>query len=104
LICVSGHVPRGVWLWNLESGTRQLPETFDGSHTNTICLAYDKRRGLLLAGSSMGFISLYELDSGILVNSIQRHHGAIRRIVIDEERDLVISGGDDGRVVIAKIG
>lgn len=103
LLGIVGRVPRGVWLWDLVSGERRLPATFDGSHTAAICLAHHRRRRLLLTGSSVGFLNTYELDTGRLVNSVQRHAGAIRRIVVHEEQDLLISGGDDGRVLIAKV-
>lgn len=101
-LAVAGRIPRGLWLWNLVSGERRVPEIFDGSHEGIVALTMHRNSECLLVGTSTGYVSAYELETGRLVNSEQRHAGSVQAILVDGN-GAVISGGDDGRVVFSRV-
>jgi WD40 repeat protein len=99
---IVGGLPRGVFIWDLERQERLVQNLFNENYVGAIVMCFYEKLKVIIIGTSIGFLNLHDLQSGNLLNSFQLHSGAVRDIVIDQQRQAVITGGDDGKVLVTE--
>lgn len=103
VLAVSSKIPHASFLWDLESGSRILPQLFSerfGGYSS-LCLHHTKR--LLASGTRVGFVSLKSLEDGKPLFSEQLHEGPVSQVIFGENVKKIFSAGDDGSVHIIDI-
>lgn len=89
----------GVCIYN--SLTNTLVKRFDDSFVYDIKLLGSN---LLLQASNSTKIKIWNIDTGLLVNTLLAHSDKILCIGLNKEQSLMLTGGDDKKVILWEIG
>lgn len=100
ILAVSARVPSANFVWDFGSGTRILPALFNEQFGGYSSLCLHPTERLIVSGSSVGFVSVQDLNTGAFAYSEQLHRGRAGCVLFAENPTIVFSGGDDGTVRI----
>lgn len=100
---ILGSIPKGLFIWDLERRERVASNLFNENYVGVIVMRFHEKLELVVVGTSIGFLNIHNRQSGKLLSSCQLHSGAVRDIVIDHQRNTVITGGDDGKVLVTEL-
>ena len=70
------------------------------SHDSTVtCLIVESKKGFVISGSNSGEVTLWDFENKTLKQTFAGHIGYIRAVAISEDRQVLYTGGYDGRVI-----
>lgn len=93
--------PRGrAWFWNLEGDLVSLvPQDLEaGEGYNSVAISPDA--ATLALGSSAGLIRIWDLNSGLEYDPLDRHRGPVLDLDFSPDGTKLVSGGADGRLIL----
>ena len=103
LVAVDAYANSTV-VWRSGQTEPHLPDVF-GEHAHdywSIALHPDGERCAM--GMLSGYIDLYRLSDGELLDSRQQHLGRVQALAFTPDGSLLLSGGDDGKLLAWQVG
>lgn len=92
-------VGKDVSTWDCDSG--KLVETFSECLPfDATALCFDDRQRKLFCGTASGEIATINLSNGSLMKSGRLHTGAITEVIYDDKQRCIVSGSNDGSIVV----
>jgi WD40 repeat protein len=95
----SGAYDGTIKIWSFRTG---LTNRTISTGTNVNCLQYLSKTNLLLSGDSSKLIKIYNLTSGVLLNSLAGHNDRVNDFALISD-NLVASASSDQKVIIWNI-
>jgi WD40 repeat protein len=95
---VSSKIPYANFIWDLENGSRILPDLFNERFGGYSSLCLHPTLRWLASGSLVGFVSLQTIEDGRFILSEQLHAGRISQVIFCGDSKRIVSGGEDGTV------
>lgn len=96
-IIVSSSDDGTVRRWDLHTGAELDRIDLSGIQTETVAIG---RSGTLFAGDDLGRIIIVEDGASYFISA---HHAGVKRIVLDDEKQLLATSSYDGSVIVWKI-
>ncbi|UZJ51927.1 hypothetical protein CBS101457_001247 [Exobasidium rhododendri] len=90
----------GVQLWDVESGT--LIRNFESQATGLACVKFMGNR--IVTGSSDTTVRVWDAEAGDCLCVCKGHEDLVRAIGFDPKRNVILSGGYDGKVKLFYVG
>jgi WD40 repeat protein len=100
---VIGALSRGIFVWNMESGERHLPNIFNSEHDGYWSLSFHPNGEYLAVGTLVGYVSIFRLSNGEIIVSQKVHEGRVWDLGFSPDGKKLISGGDDGIASILEL-
>jgi len=91
-----GALSKGIFIWNLESGERHLPDMFNSEFDGYWSLCFHPNGKYLAVGTLVGYLSIFRLSDGEMIVSQKAHEGRVWDLAFTPDGKKLISGGDDG--------
>lgn len=85
-------------LWDLQTGVSRRLDTPGATFLATVAFSPDGR--FLAAGGGGGILYLFDMDDLDHPRQLPHHRGGIRSVTFAHQRDLIATGGEDGRVAV----
>jgi WD40 repeat protein len=102
VLAVSSKIPYANFIWDLESGSRILPNLFNERYGGYSSLCLHPTKKWLASGTLVGFVSLQSLEDGRFILSEQLHAGRASQVIFCGNSNTIVSGGEDGTVHLIK--
>lgn len=100
---VIGSLSRGIFVWNIDSGERHLPDIFSSEFDGYWSLGFHPNGEYLAMGTLVGYVSIFRLSDGEIIVSQKAHEGRVWDLGFSPDGKKLISGGDDGIVSILEL-
>ncbi|MGW1365298.1 WD40 repeat domain-containing protein [Streptomyces chartreusis] len=99
LIAVDAYAKRTV-VWQSGETEPHLEDVFGENADDHWCVAFHPDGEHCALGMLFGYINLYRLSDGELVDSQQQHASRVNTLAFTPDGSLLLSGGDDGKLLV----
>ncbi|MET7934186.1 hypothetical protein [Streptomyces sp. NPDC005322] len=98
LVAVDAYAKRTV-VWRSGETEPHLPDIFGENADDHWSVAFHPDGEHCAMGMLFGYINLYRLSDGELLDSRQQHAGRVNTLTFSPDGSLLLSGGDDGKLL-----
>ena len=85
-------------LWNVDKG--EVIRIFDERFKSGSCVAFSPSARSVAASTAAGHLQLFDPTNGRMTASWQAHHGAVNSLRFNRDGCHLVTGGDDGKVML----
>lgn len=102
-LLVIGRLPYADLMWSLPEMKRMLPENMNEDFQGSSAFRFHPSSHLFAFGGSGGKVLLRSIDTGKILMDKGIHEGEVSTLCFSADGNTLISGGDDGKVVLTDI-
>lgn len=102
-LMVSGQIPNGDFIWDTQKKKRVLVNLYNEKFGHSPSFDFHPSKRILAVGSTVGYLSLVDMDNGNFLLSEKIHQGSISQLKFYQGGSKIISGSIDGQVLVTEV-
>ncbi|KLO18821.1 WD40 repeat-like protein [Schizopora paradoxa] len=89
-----------LWVWDVDSGRCTVASEVKDDKTTSVAYSPDPNRKWIASGSSSGMVNIWDVTNVTLKSSSLKHKGIVNSVAFTPDGTRLVSGSDDGTMII----